>query len=393
MVPYAPQKEGFRRWSTITPVILWSVQCLRQNPIPALWLGATLFLTTSILAVPLLVSEGLAGALRQQISQTPAIVIKRPGNDGIAPWPIDTALETIARIPGVLNPRAYIRGAVKSTGAPVTIMAMENGDDLYKWLDREQTAPQTGEAIVGQDLLPSDYRGDLKLSGMVALDLKIVGRLAAGIGVSQAEIVLLHPDDARRLLGIKPGQATHLAADTFHPKEAAAMVPELQNAFPWPVHIQLRSKAAVEAAINRFQRDGMIAISWFPSFLGAGLIIFGCIQTILPPKREIGLLKSLGWGTRDIFIQTVTQTLLIALPAILTALLASHLTVFHSRTKWATRLFFQDDFRTPSLVMNSWDSLTILSSVAALMLLPLFSLMIVATAMRAVADPATCLQE
>ena len=101
------------------------------------------------------------------------------------------------------------------------------------------------------------------------------------------DVVLVHPADARRLLGLASGEAVDLAVDVFHAEEAAALRPELAAAFSWPVRITARSEAVGLYTGGLARRGGLMLIAGIPAVLALVLVVLGAVREAVDRKSVV----------------------------------------------------------------------------------------------------------
>jgi ABC-type lipoprotein release transport system permease subunit len=204
---------------------------------------------------------------------------------------------------------------------------------------------------------------------------------------------MLHPDDARRLLGIPPGYASDLAVTVFHEGEAEAVCPDLAAALPWPVRITTRTDALGRQLTLTGRWGGVAGAALIPALLALALLIVASVRQTVGRRRDIGLLKALGWTTPDIVRLQLYQALFIGLPAAAVGMAAAHALIFWPGADWLGFLLPAWETRPPRLYLHPSGSLSVMLQVAALALIPYLTAVLWPAIRLAATDPEAFLRQ
>jgi ABC-type lipoprotein release transport system permease subunit len=247
--------------------------------------------------------------------------------------------------------------------------------------------PKRGEAVVGTGISRDATPEVLKLVGQNTLILKITGTLDAKTSMVAHDMVLVHPDDARRLFGIAEGYASDLIVDVFHETEANAILPDLSRAFPWPVRMTTRKEATGIYGSASARRSGIVYIAIIPAMFAFALIVFSVFKGQITQSCNVGLFKALGWTTTNIFQMQLLKALVIGVPAVTTGMLVSYGLVFRSGSSWPGYLFFGWNDRSPPLFLNPSGAILSLIEIVVLIFLPYLAAALWPVLRAAVSDP------
>ena len=129
------------------------------------------------------------------------------------------------------------------------------------------------------------------------------------------DVVVVHAADARRLLGLAPGQASDLALDVFRQEEVAAVCSDLATTFPWSVQIMTRQNRKTLCLDTAARRGGMRMFTLVPAMLALACLITAVGVGRHGRRHEMGLLKALGWSGADILRMQAYGIGMIALSA------------------------------------------------------------------------------
>ena len=166
-------------------------------------------------------------------------------------------------------------------------------------------------------------RQDGKLEGLQ------VGALLSGESqLLSADLVLLAAPDYRRLSGLQDGYATDLAVRVRNPKELATITAKIRAALPDTRPITRTEILRTYEALFDW-RSGIVLLVLVSSMLA--FIIFAWDKASglsAEERREIGILKSVGWETSDIIVLKFWEGLTVSLLSFLTGCLLAYCHVF-----------------------------------------------------------------
>ncbi|MFZ7125284.1 MAG: FtsX-like permease family protein [Desulfobacterales bacterium] len=353
------------------PLLLWAVRDLIRRPLETLGLGITLMLLVAVMGIPILAAGGLTNTAERLIREGPAAVIRKVSPLGWEPIPLREAIACAASVPGVLEVRGRIWGMAGGPDGPVTIVGADA--DVLAAIPplRNHEALVQGEAIVGRalDPQPGVHRIDLEGSGRTAA-FEIKGILPVAADMAAFDVVLLHPSDARLLLDIPEDCASDLAVEVFHDDEVEAMRRELTGAFPWPVRMVSRNETMKHYRALLGASAGLRLYSYIPVVLGLCLVVATTLRERLRRRREIGLMKALGWTPSDIArLELIRSGVLAAASAIPGAALAYAVT-FGFGSPWLAAAVFGWQGRLPAMVLDPSGLVMALVEISAIVVLP-----------------------
>ncbi len=373
----------------LLPLLDWAGRDLLRHPAETLLLALALVLLVTISGIGVLLPRALRDAANGILAEGPAIVVRRVGPVGWQPLPVAEAVAAAKRIPGALGIRARIWGLATGPAGAVTVVGREDPLPLN---DSSRWQPTPGQAIAGRGVAGVAAGQPFPLTGLESLTLELTGTFAPAGDLAGFDVVALHPGDARRLLGLQPGQATDLALDVFHPEEAAALVQELASAFPWPVSVMRRSEEVGRFSAAAALRGGLVTLMLAPALLALALLMSLGVRQSLSRRHEVGLLKALGWCGADVVQLLLLRTTLIALPAVVCGMATAYGLLFFPGLSWATSGFLGWRGGAPALFLDPGGMLPPLFGVAGLVLVPFFAAALFPALKAAAADPQDLLE-
>jgi len=370
-------------------LLAWSIRDLVRRPLESGLLVTALLLTVSVTAAPLLFTQALSTTSGLMFRDAPSLVVRKLNALGWTPIPSDQSVQLAKSVPGVIAARPRVWGRVAGPEGPLTVI----GIDRYgPPLPQSTALPGREEAVVGTDVKGDRVAPFLTLTGQRTATLKIVGRSDAMTGIAEPNMVLLHIDDARDLLGVPDGYASDLAIEVFNPAEESAILPDLTAAFPWTVRITTRTESAGIYAAGLARMGGMAVAFLVPALLALCLLVAVTVRDRFGRRFEIGLLKALGWTTGDIVRLQVSRALLIGIPGAAGGIMLALLLVFWPNANWPVRLCPEWQALSSRLSFSPGDAGLILLEVTGLVVLPFLAATIGTVLRCAIADPQEMLE-
>ncbi len=364
----------------------WSIRDLFRYPIETILLFLSMVALVSILGTALLLSQALSSTAGRLLKDSPSVVIRRVNPTGWSALPAKESIRLAISVPGVLQAGTRIWGMANGPGGSLTVFGFDESHRL-SGLAKSVPLPKRGEAVVGTAISTDTTPEVIKLVGQNTLNLKIIGTLGAKTSMVAHDMVLVHPDDARRLFGIAEGYASDLIVDVFHETEADAILPDLSRAFPWPVRMTTRKEATGIYGSASARRSGIVYIAIIPAMLALAFIVFGVFKGQIAQSCNVGLFKALGWTTTNICQMQLLKALVIGIPAVTTGMVVSYGLVFRFGSSWPGYLFFGWKDRSPQLFLNTSGAILTLIEIVVLIFLPYLAAALWPTLRAAVSDP------
>ncbi len=377
----------------MTLLARWALRDVLRRPGEALLLAAALGALAALLGMTLLASQAVTHTADRLVAAGPSLVVRRLDAGGWAPLPEAEGVAAARSVRGVSAAVGRLWGIIPGPQGAVTVI----GCDAAAAQALGVPAPGLGDVIVGPAVVDQPVLGtelDLRrLDGRPTTPLVVRAILTATHGAALHQAALVHPDRARRLLGVPPGHVSDLAIDVFHDSEQAAILPDLTAALPWPTRAVTRRDATGQAASTLARRGSLSTLIALPALLAVLVLIVGVARDRVGRRAEVGLLKALGWGTGDVVRLHLWRALWIGAPATVLGLTAAYALVLWPGAEWPGALLFGWSGPPPPLTLDPDGAVLVLAEVAALVAAP-WTLAALWPAFRAAtADPASLLGE
>lgn len=291
-------------------------------------------LVIAVLASILFLTRGLKQEAVQILSGAPELVVQRvvAGRHDLIPLAYG---KTIAGIPGVsrATPRVwgyYYDGLTRSNYTMMGLgeQAPENLTLLSGQLPQGPGECAVGAGVAGlrntgrdDDLIVVDHRN-------VGVDFTVTGVFRSDSALLTNDLVLLRDDDLRNFFGIPADRATDFSVEVRNPQEVETVAAKIKQLLPDTRPITRSEILRTYDSVFSW-RSGML-LTLFASALLAFCVLAWDKATGLSAeeKREIGILKAVGWDTNDVLALKFWEGLVLSLTALLLGLILAWIHVY-----------------------------------------------------------------
>lgn len=310
-------------------LIDFTLSCLwrRKGKNISLWTVYTgvIFLLASVMF--------FTGAIRKEAVQTldnaPEIIVQRlvAGRQNTIPlrW-----IEPIAAIPGVQSVTARQWGYYydSQNGANYTVMVNDDLKDsageilIGAGVSRRRTGSGQGYPLRKNDRIPfKAYDGS-------SLMLTVKGIFPATSELISSDLILVSEKDFIKLFSFPAGEATDLMLTVKNSREMTTIATKITRIFPDSRPILKQEILRTYEAIFNW-RAGLITVILSGSFLAFMILAWDKATGLrADEKREIGILKAIGWETSDILLMKFWEGTSLSLSAFLAGVLLAYLHIF-----------------------------------------------------------------
>lgn len=203
----------------------------------------------------------------------------------------------------------------------------------YTLLVPEKKLVEPGKIMIGagvarnQRIQASDML-TLKTSANAALLLTVQGIYPSSSELISSDLIVLSAEDFQAMFKLPPGQATDLAVTVANPRELVTVAAKIAEQFPDTRPI-LKSEI-LRTYDSLFEwRGGMMVVILAVAVLS--FIIFAWDKATglsAEERKEIGILKSIGWETSDVLLLKFWEGIVISLTAFLVGVVLAYGHVF-----------------------------------------------------------------
>jgi ABC-type lipoprotein release transport system permease subunit len=366
-----------RRWLALLSHALGSAA--RRGPRNgAIVLG--LAFAVSLFASALFVVESLRSIHRRAVREAPSLIVQ--SLEAGRPALVDVAdADAIRDILGVreVRPRTWGYVYLGALEGNVVVFGEARGED-------ERLGVTVGPGVAR---LLGLRRGDrLALSTPAhAAVYRVTEILPPSTALLAHDAVIVSEPEARALLSIPEGRATDLAVEVFPPEETTAVIEALGARLP-RARIVDRDNLSRLYELTFDARGGVLGALLLPALAALLLLAWDRLSGLsFEERREIGVLKAVGWATEDVLAVRMIEALLIALFGTVLGLLAAYAHVYLFDAALLSRVLFGwSNLRTPLTLAPATDLATLVS-LSGLVVVPFVAVSAIPAWRAATLDP------
>jgi lipoprotein-releasing system permease protein len=326
-------------WNRARSLSAYAIGSLGRRRAKNLALGGGLAFAVALVGAVLFLSDALRAEADRASSVMPDVTVERlvAGRPSSIPAAAASKVKDFPSVRAVV-PRVWgylflagIEGNVTivgtSAGAPALSLAhgdLKAGRDLV---------PGAHEMIAGTGLASAlgielgDQLG-LPSPNPDAPPLKLVGTFASSVDLYTSDVVLCDDADARSLLGLADGEATDLAVWATNPNESHVIATKIASALPGSRVIE-KSLLGRLYALTYGRRAGLVLAAAIPALLALLVLAWDRASGLGPEeKREIAVLKAVGWSTSDVLTSKLLEALFVSILAATAGLAMAYVWVF-----------------------------------------------------------------
>ena len=163
---------------------------------------------------------------------------------------------------------------------------------------------------VGQDIVIKDTLGNED-------EFRIVGIFSTPVQIYAADMILVSIDKARRFFGYDPGQASDLNVylkSEFYSDFVASKILELSARENLSLRVMTRDILSKVTESAYSSRSGIFQIMWLVLLIAVIILAWTQGASIsIEMRREIGILKAMGWSIPDIIETKLLEALIIGI--------------------------------------------------------------------------------
>jgi ABC-type lipoprotein release transport system permease subunit len=256
------------------------------------------------------------------LKASPEMIIQRlvAGRHELIPM---SYIDKIRGIRGVSSVKGRLWGYYYDpiVGANYTLIVPEDGQ------------LNTGKITIGEGISRTRlvFEGDMmefRTYDGVLIDLEIKNRISSESELISSDLILISEADFRKLFGTPKEYATDLTLEVKNPRELTTIAKKIAELLPDTRQI-LRDEIlrTYDAVFN--WRGGILVVILLGAMLA--FIIFAWDKASglsQEERREIGILKAVGWETSDVILMKFWEGMVVSLSSFLAGILLAYVHVF-----------------------------------------------------------------
>jgi ABC-type lipoprotein release transport system permease subunit len=304
-------------------LIEYSLSTLLRHKGKSLSLIAVYTLIVFMLASVMLFTHALRKEANDMLQGAPEIVVQRiqAGRNALVPA---VYLERIGRLRGVTQKQGRLWGYYYDPAVKAN----------YTVMTEEQTALSTTDMVIGagvartRGLSVGDYL-TLRSHTGEPYSFKVTGLLEDQSELVSTDLLLISPLAFRRLFGIADGYFTDLVLSVRNPREVRKVAEKLTLLLPDSRPILREEILRTYDSVFSW-RQGVIFVLLVAAILAFVIFAWDKASGLsAEERREIGILKAVGWETSDVMRMKFWEGAIISLLAFFIGYLAAYLHVFY----------------------------------------------------------------
>ncbi len=314
----------------------YAVGALVRKKLKSIALTLGLAFVVALFSSMLLLSSALSREYELSADRMPDLTVQRliAGRPALIDLASAASLTDIRAVRSV-TPRVWGYYFFRAIEANVTIVGAEPNEALGIALERGRLPRRAGEVAVGSalaDLLGLRVGDELGVPmGEDVVFSDVVGTFGDPSALRTADLIVATPEHARALLGVPQGMATDLAIDLTTDDEASIVAQRVGERIEGARVLDRRLlRRTYELTFGT--RGGLLSALLVPA-LAAFLLLAWERLTGLgdAERREIGILKAIGWATSDVLAARMWESAILASAGAVLGLLSAYVYVFVAR--------------------------------------------------------------
>jgi ABC-type lipoprotein release transport system permease subunit len=356
-------------------------------------------MVVTLLAAVLFATSALKGEAERGRGTQPDVVVQKLS--GGRPALIDpSTVAFLQELPGVRRaaPRVWGYVFLPSLKANVTVIGRTaDGADLAAVAGvlrsgRDARTGERGVAVIGRALaeLLHVREGDvisLPSPREDAPTLELLGVFDSPVALYTSDVVLLDNADARAILDIPADRATDVAIDLGNAEEASVITRAIVEKQP-ELRVLDKRILARTYQLTYGRRAGIVIAAALPALFAMLILAWERLSGLAPAeRREIAVQKAVGWSTADVLYAKFYESILVGLLAFGSGVALAYAWVFLLGAPLLREVLSGWSVLYPETALTPAIDPADLAGVAALVLLPFFSVAIFPAWRAAIVDP------
>jgi ABC-type lipoprotein release transport system permease subunit len=292
-------------------------------------------MTVALFSSAIFFSDAVRSESKVVLADLPELWVQRLAGGRLVPIQVNL-IDSLKNIRGIKSIHGRIWGYWfdSATGAVFSIVAADNtlnelpllGNAIIEKLD-------TGKILIGSGLseLRSLSKGDfLSITdvGNGTLQFEIVGQLPTETSLLSRDLIVMHPQDARKVLQYANNEITDLALRVYNPVEATNIGKKIDFMFP---DLRVVAKPQLVATYEALfgWRGGLVMYGGLFALLAFLVLAWERASGYsLEDRLELGILKACGWQIDEVLRLKMLEGLLISFTATVLGIILAWIHIF-----------------------------------------------------------------
>lgn len=358
-------------------LVEYAVNSLLRQKAKTLFIFIIFTMLVFLISSVFFISNSIKHELKSTTEKLPSLTIQQL-KGGKASYIDKAIVDDILSLAGVERAQARVWGYYffENAGANFTLMGIDAFEQQYAGslqkvvkLEENIETLENSQMLIGQgvkDILQQNYYP--KFFNFILPDgnmkkVDIAGVFKSDIELQSNDMVLVSKELAHEILGIEYDLATDITVEIANPEEVDTIVQKIQALHP---NLRIVSKEDFKISYENIfdYKSGVFLALFIVSLFTFFIIIYDKVSGLSSSeKKEIGILKALGWGVEDILKEKFYESFAVSFSAYLLGIILAFVFVYilnapvlrdifegYSQLKTTFSLPFVFDFQTLTLV-------------------------------------------
>jgi lipoprotein-releasing system permease protein len=291
-------------------------------------------LLIAVLASILVLTHSLRTESRAILVDAPEVVVQRlmGGRHDLIPVSLADAIGEIAGV-GEVTPRFWGYYFDALTGGNYTLVGIDDEGPTHLAMLEGELPSEVDACAIGSGVAAARAIGIG--DELVLIDSRNIGVIFDVVGVFETEsalltndLVVLRNDDLIAFFGMPEGKATDLSVQVYNQREVSTVASKIKRSFPETRPITRSEMIRTYDAVFSW-RSGMLLTMFFSALLAFCILAWDKATGIsAEEKREIGILKAIGWATGDVLELKFWEGIVISVSSLLLGLILAFVHIF-----------------------------------------------------------------
>jgi ABC-type lipoprotein release transport system permease subunit len=287
-----------------------------------IFIAIILTLMITVLASFFFVQSSLKYEFESTLDAQPQIIVtnQKAGRDTTLN---ESVIDTLLNIKGVSDVVSRVWGYYdfKHMNAKFILVGIDEFEnqynttlaDIVKNSELNASSMLIGEGV--QKIMNQSYYSEyfnFITPDLAVKKIYIAGVFKAATKLESNDMIVMNKDTLREIFGYKKSEATDLAVRVDNPAEVPSVMLKIQNLFPtFKVIAKKDMQVALENKFN--QKSSIFLILFIVTLLTFFMIVYDKSSGLSSEeKKEIGILKAIGWKIEDVLKARLYEGLIIS---------------------------------------------------------------------------------
>lgn len=374
----------------MSKLFLFAINSLARKKIKNIATFFVIFITVFIISSTLFVATSLKKLFLSMIDKMPDITIQKVIGGRIELIEIDR-IQKIKEIPGISEAKDRVWGyyflnhqSIKNNGANFVLLGVDIYDKnrFQEAIDTNFEQIENGGMIVGEEakkILNKAYFNEF-LNFVTPknkiIKVPIVGTFKSDYSFESSDFLVVPKNLAREILGIPYNKATDIVLTIPNPNEVDTIVSKLQLLYSDIRIITKKDLLAIYESIFDY-KSGLFLVLFLVGIFVFFILIYEKASGLSElDKKEIGILKAVGWQISDVMTVKFLEHSLIALFGFIFGLSLAYIFVFLFNAPFLKEIFIGNSELIPPFRLDpNIDTLNIMGLAFVFLILYLVTIL------------------